>query len=369
MSPLLIALRRGSGPVAIPAMILLGFFAGTRGGWSPDWGWTSGQLQQHGVLLVPLTAALAAWDSSRDRRTASTSLIRTYPRSPLPWLVLNSVGAILAGLAGWATTFTVMASDVQGQSSPYWSVVLLGPLCVITAAFIGSAAGHHLPRYLAAPIVAAVVWVVLAYGSSSDNPLLARLSAVDRQCCEVSAQPVLSTVAGQWLWVTALAVIALAALALPRVVHSVSLAVVALVVGVAGVSLIHSSDGQLTEARESTAESCGTRNGVTVCMWPEHAAGVDAWLGAISRYRDVFDDLGTRPDLYLEHGLRPGADAERIGMIRPGITETDVVMSLAQRLVPQPPACAIRVDGSVPYPAAEANALLSGWLTHRVRPD
>ncbi|MCG8927336.1 hypothetical protein L6E10_33595, partial [Lentzea sp. CC55] len=51
------------------------------------------------------------------------------------------------------------------------------------------------------------------------------------------------------------------------------------------------------------------------------------------------------------------------------VTETDVVMSLAQRLVPQPPACAVRVDGSVPYPAAEANALLSGWLTHRVRPD
>ncbi|MBP2335629.1 hypothetical protein JOF41_001807 [Saccharothrix coeruleofusca] len=370
MNPLLIALRRGSAPVGVPVMTALGLYAGTRGGgWSLDWGWTSGQLQQHGVLLVPLTAALAAWDASRDRRTTSAVLTRTYPRSPLPWLLLNCVGALLAGLAGWTALFTVMALDVQGRGSPYWSVVLLGPLCLLAAVLVGAAAGRHLPRYLAAPIVAVVVWVGLAYGSGSDNPLLARLSAVDRQCCEVSAQPVQATVAGQWLWIAALAVAAIAVLALPEVAHSAPLAVIAVVLGVVAVSILRDTGGRLTEARQPTAESCGTRDGVTVCMWPEHAAGVNAWLRAISRYRAVFADLGAQPDLYLEHGLRPGAEAERIGPMRPDVAEVDVVMSLAQRLVPAPPACAVRGDGSVHYPAAHANALLTAWLTHRIRPD
>ncbi|MCE6997355.1 hypothetical protein LZG04_21490 [Saccharothrix sp. S26] len=368
MTPLLIVLRRGSAPVAVPVMIALGVFAGTRGiGWSTDWGWASGQLQQHGVLLVPLTAAIAAWDASRDRRTTSSLLTRTYPRPSLPWRLVNCVGALLAGLAGWTTTFAVMAAGVQGF--PYWSVVLLGPLCVIAAALVGAAAGCHLPRYLAAPVVAVVVWSGLAFGSSSTDPLTARLSAVNRQCCEAAAQPVQVTVVGQWLWIAALAVAAVAVLALPKVVHGAPLLVLAVAVGVVGVSLIRSTSGQLTEPRQATAEACGTRDGVTVCMWPEHAAGVDVWLGAVTRYRSLFADLGPAPELYLEWGLRPGSEAERVGPPRPGVTETDLVMSLAQGLVPQPPSCAVVEGGSRPYPAAEANVLLTAWLTHRVRPD
>lgn len=370
MNPLLIALRRGSAPVAVPVMTALGVFAGTRGGgWSTDWGWASGQLQQHGVLLVPLTAAIAAWDVSRDRRTTSPLLTRTYPRSSLSWLLINCVGALLAGLAGWTATFAAMASGVEGDGSPYWSVVLLGPLCVAAAALVGAAAGRHLPRYLAAPVVAAGVWSGLAFGSSSTDPLTARLSAVNRQCCEAAAQPVQVTVVGQWLWIAALAVAAVAVLTLPKVRYGAPLLVLAVGVGVVGVSLISSTGGQLTEARQATAEACGTRDGVTVCMWPEHAADVDVWLGALSRYRTLFADLGPAPELYLEWGLRPGSEAERIGPPPPRMTETDLVMSLAQGLVPQPPSCAVVEGGSRPYPAAEANVLLTGWLTHRVRPD
>ncbi|XVV04908.1 DUF7224 domain-containing protein [Actinosynnema sp. CA-248983] len=364
-----IALRRGSAPVAVPVMLLLGLFAGSRGdSWSVDWGWASGQLQQHGVLLVPLTAAIAAWDASRDRRTASPLLTRTHPRSPLHWLLLNCLGAFLAGATGWTATFAFMAANVRGGGTPYWSVVLLGPFCLLAAVLVGAAAGRYLPRYLAAPLVAVTVWLGLAFGSTSTDPFLARLSAVNRECCDVASQPVAATVAGQWLWIGAVAIAALAVLALPRLVLVVPLAAAATVALVAAPVLIHSTGAQLTEARTATAESCGTRDGVTVCMWPEHAADVDTWLTAVSRYRALFADLGEPPRLYLENGLRPDVDAQRIGPIRPRTTEDDLVAALAQRLFPEPPACAAVDGGWGPYPAASANTLLNAWLSQRIQP-
>ncbi|CCH32643.1 hypothetical protein ABZ816_37090 [Actinosynnema sp. NPDC047251] len=370
MSPLSIALRRGAAPIAVPVMALLGLYAGTRGdSWFVDWGWASGQLQQHGVLLVPLTAAIAAWDASRDRRTGTPLLIRTYSRPQLTWLLLNGAGALIAGMIGWTMAFATIAMNVRGGGGPYWSVVLLGPLCIVASVLLGAAAGHYLPRYLAAPLAAVAVWLGLAFGSTSADPLIARLSAVNRECCDVASQPVAVTVAGQWLWILGLGLVGLAVLALPRVVVVAVVAALATLVATTAVAMIQSTDGQLTEARSATAESCATRDGITVCMWPEHAADVDAWLTAAARFRDAFTDIAPPAPLYLENGLRPGADAPRVGPTRPTTTDTDLVMSLAQNLFPVPPACAAVEGGSRGYPAAESNVLLNAWLIHRVRPE
>ncbi|RKT53654.1 DUF7224 domain-containing protein [Saccharothrix australiensis] len=370
MTPLLIALRRGSTPIALPAMVLLGICAGSRGdGWSADWGRASGQLQQHGVLLVPLTATLAGWDMSRDRRTSSPLLVHTYPRSPLAWLLVNCVGALIAGVAAWVATFAVTAVDVRGTGGPHWSVVLLGPFCLVPAVLVGAVAGRYLPRYLTAPISAVAVWLALAFGSSSTDPLVARLSTVHRECCDVASQPVPATVTGQWLWITALAVAALAALTLSNPARAVPPAVMAVATAVAAVTLIQSTGARLTEARPPAAEVCGSRDDVTVCMWPEHAEDVDAWLDAAGRYRVLFADLDAHSQLHLENGLRPGAAAQRVGPVRPGTTEADLVTALARALVPPPPRCAATGRGAGPYPAAATRALLNGWLAKRIRPD
>ncbi|CCH29648.1 hypothetical protein ABZ816_15125 [Actinosynnema sp. NPDC047251] len=368
MTPLLIALRRGSARVGVPMMVLLGLYAATRGdAWPVDPGWTSGRMPRHGELLLPLVAAFAAWDVSRDRRAGSDLEARTYPRSPVPWLLLNCLGAVLAGLAGWVVAVAVGEWNAPDTRAPYWSVVLLEPLWVVAAALVGAAAGRRLHRRLAAPIVAVVGWLGLAFGPAAD-PLVARLGPLGHECCDVASQPVAATVAGQWLWVVALAFGAVAVSALPEVGQSVAIAAVTLVVGFLAVTVVRGTGGQSTEARRAT-EVCGSRDGVTVCMWPEHATSVAAWLGAIGRYRTLFADLGPPPDLYLANGLRPQDRAERVGPVRPGTDEVYLVTDLAQRLVPSPPACAAHGDEPVPYPAAQADVLLRAWLAHRVRPD
>ncbi|GAA1335584.1 DUF7224 domain-containing protein [Saccharothrix algeriensis] len=176
-------------------------------------------------------------------------------------------------------------------------------------------------------------------------------------------------VTGQWLWIAALAVAGVAALALSGPTRGVPPAVLSAALAVAAVTLIQSSGARLTEARPPASEVCGTRDDVTVCMWPEHAGDVDTWLGATSRYHALFADLGVQPRLYLENGLRTGADAPRLGPVRPGETEADLVTALARALIPPPPRCAAVEGGSRFYPAATARALLSGWLVKRVRPD
>ncbi|MEU4802298.1 hypothetical protein [Actinosynnema sp. NPDC023587] len=369
MSPLLIALRRGSAPVAVPVMVALGLFAGSRGGESVDWGWTSGQLQQHGVLLVPLTAAIAAWDTSRWRRTSSALPARTFPRSPATWAMINCIPALLAGFAGWGAAFALMAAGTRGSGGPYWSVVLLGPLTFVAGTLVGAVAGRLLPRHLAAPLVAVLVWLSLAFGSSSTDPVLARLSAVDRACCDVTTQPLAETVTGQWLWIAALVLSAAAVLAWPSVIRSAPLGVLGATAAVFGVSLIVGTGGQLTVPRTPTAEACGTRDGVTVCMWPEHGSDVTTWLDAVGTYRALFADLGASPALYLESGLRPGADVARVGAVRPGMGKDDLVLTLARQHMPSPPECARTETGSGPFPAATSRVLVDAWLTHRVRPD
>ena len=371
MRVLWIVLWRGSAPITVPAMALLGIFAGTRGGSFLDWLWATGQVQQHGVLLVPLTGAVAAWDVSRDRRYGSPLVRATFPRSPLAAVLLNCVGALIAGLAGWVAMFAMTVNLVRGGGQPFWSVVLLGPWCVAAAVLVGAVAGRFMPKYLAAPVTAAGMWVLLAYGSGSDNNWIGALSVIDYRCCTVLSQPVAATIAGQWLWVAGIALVAAAVLAVPELRQGIALGSAAVVTVVAAIALMSLNGAALTEKRTVTAEVCRSQDGVTVCMWPEHERDVDLWLTAAVRYRAAFADLGEQPRLYVEGGLRePAPGTVEIGAVQHDQDAASLAMNLAQNLMPATPACA-KTSGysSGPYPAARANGLLSAWLTLRLRPE
>ncbi|MCP2259274.1 hypothetical protein LX15_002975 [Streptoalloteichus tenebrarius] len=371
MSVLRVALLRGSALFGVPVMIVLGIIAGQRGAdsWSVDWFWATGQLQQHGVLLVPLTTALAAWDASRNRRLGTALLYRTYPRSPLASALLDATGALLAGLAGWATTFLVMALNVRGGGHPYWSVVLLGAFGFIPAALVGVVAGRYLPRYLAPPVTAALVWLGLAFGSSSTKDVVARLSTVDRQCCDVYTEPVPTTIAGQWLWLAAIGLAAVAVLSWPRLPHLVPGVLGSAAALATALVLISSTGAQLTRPRPPQGEACRTEGEVTVCMWPEHAHDVDAWVAAAATFRARFADLGQLPTLFIENGLRsPSSGAVSIGPVRAYQSPEDLVASLAYSLVPPAPECAAIGNGGYGFfPAATTRSLLNGWIRYRLQ--
>lgn len=371
MRVLRIALWRGSAPIAVPAMALLGIFAGSRGGSFLDWLWATGQVQQHGVLLVPLTGAIAAWDVSRDRRYGSPLIRATFPRSPLATTLLNCVGALIAGLVGWAAMFAMTTRLVRGGGEPYWSVVLLGPWCVGAAVLVGAAASRFLPKYLAAPVTAAGTWVLLAFGSGSDNSWVVALSVIDARCCSVGTQPVAATIAGQWLWVAGIALVAAAVVAFPVLRQGIALGSTAVAAVVVAIVLMSLNGAVLVEKRTATAEACRSQDDVTVCMWPEHARDADVWLAAAVRYRAAFADLGDQPRLYVESGLRaPSPGAVEIGAVQHNDDATSLAMNLARSLMPSVPECAKTSEySSGPYPAASADGLLSAWLTLRLQPD
>lgn len=330
MSVLRIALWRGSAPIAVPAMALLGIFAGSRGGSFLDWLWATGQVQQHGLLLVPLTGAIAAWDASRDRRYGSPLVRATYPRSPLATVLLNCVGPLIAGLVGWAAMFAMTARLVRGGGEPYWSVVLLGPWCVAAAVLVGAVAGRFLPKYLAAPVTAAGLWVVLAFGSGSGNPWINALSVIDYRCCAVASQPVAATIAGQWLWVAGIALVAAAALSLPELRQGIAFGSTAVIAAIAAIVLMSFNGAALTEKRTATAEACRTQDGVTVCMWPEHARDVDVWLAAAAKHRGAFPE---QPGRYVERGLRePSPDHVEIWPVQHDQDADALAASLAGNL-------------------------------------
>lgn len=371
MSVALIMLRRGAAPIAVPVMILIGWFAGTRGDHWPDWGAATGTLQQHGVLLVPITAAVAAWDVSRMRRTRSALLNRTIPRSQLTMALVDCLGALLAGCVGWVTTLLVMAGSVDGGRGPYWSVILLGVFCFVPAVLIGAVCGMYLPRYLAAPLTAIGVWLAFAFGSGSENPLLVRLAVVNEACCDVDTQPIPATVLGQWLWLTGLTLGAMAIVAGSDRIRALPLAGTAVAAVSSAMVMITGAGSALVEPRVPTSEACQTRGNLTVCLWPEHAGDAAAWLDAAGDFHTRFDDLGDLPRRYVERGLRPGApDTVVITSIPPGTPRSELVGELAHKLIPPPPGCAATGPGSYgPFPAASSRSLLRGWIKRTVHPD
>ncbi|MEY8042857.1 DUF7224 domain-containing protein [Saccharopolyspora cebuensis] len=372
-----IVARRSAALPAAPLVVGFGWFAGKQqeGLWSVDWAMGSGQVNTALLWPVALVAAIAAWDTSRMRRIDADVLERTYPRSGLAHLLLSGLPALLVGLLASAAALLAVATSMRGGGQPLWDYLLVAELMFVAATASGVAAGYVLPRYLAAPVVGIGLWLLLAYGSISDNAYLRRLVGVDIECCAAAQEPLVTTLAGQGLWLVAVAIGAAAVLCWRRPRLAARVGALAVVVALAGLGFLHRGDARLLTARQPSEAVCRTGSEVTVCLWPEHADQLPRWLSVAREYRATFDALGPAPVLFAADGTRWSApEAVPIGVIRPHQTDADLLESLALSTVRQPPDCA-RIPSAQPgvvsygpYPARAGQDLVAAWIRHQVRP-
>lgn len=168
-----IELRRSTAPWVAVLVVALGvalfYLTTSRDGW-----WISLAVQERSMLLLlwPLALGAGAWQGSRERRERIEELICVTPlprwRRVLPTAVAMAIGAV----AGYLGMFGVGT----GRTLPYATyfsigtvpVVAVGAVSMITAVWLGLAAGSRFPSTLTPPLlgVAAVAVQVGVLGVS-----------------------------------------------------------------------------------------------------------------------------------------------------------------------------------------------------------
>ncbi|NYH79372.1 hypothetical protein FHR84_002706 [Actinopolyspora biskrensis] len=383
MSVLWIAVRRSAAVwAALPVLVFTWVVARDRQGlWSGDWSMASGHLSAAVLWPVALVAAVAAWDASRMRRVGADVLERSYPRSGLAYLLLAGLPALVLALLCSAVMLLAVSISMRGGGHPLWTYLAVAGTAFVAGVAAGVAGGYVLPRFLAAPAVGIVLWLVMAYGSISDNKYVRALVIRDVRCCDVSQKPLLVTLAGQWLWLVAVIIACAAVLCWRRPRLAGRIGLLALVALLGSGKFFSEGHFQFTTMRQPDQGICRqSPDGARVCMWPAHSADLDRWVRVVDDYRQRFPELNPA-DSYAEKGLDWSGGSARISAIDPGTPDTELLEQLAVPTVSRPPECARRPSSNATasgdhqalsyrrYPGMRARALLQAWILHRLNPE
>lgn len=266
-------IRWSTGWLFLP-LIVVAAYAGavSEQGFSGDYRLTA--VSQAWVCLVvvgPLLAAWAAWDSARLR----------------PWLHSSFGGAhrgkaltrtLAPAVSGTVVAVLVIVVWVAGPpgSGTGWAVTAAAVLTLVAAAFFGAGLGMVVPRLIATPLAIAATYGALGVAVANPGGWPARgvLTGVVAPCCASTEQVSLGSLAAVGLACCLLIAGGWAAItmtvgqALRAVVLSAAVALATCTAWALGHAI--GPYGQLV-ARSTTTMVCSTDPaGPDVCIWPEH---------------------------------------------------------------------------------------------------
>ncbi|TRV76131.1 hypothetical protein FKN01_19810 [Streptomyces sp. 130] len=168
--------RRGIGPWAgLSTALVLGVtMAAEADAWQGDWIETQSLLHSGATLLAgPLVAATACWQGARDHRRSTGELWRSTPRARWQRMVVAALPLALWAVVGYALALAgaLLATwPYAGGGGPLLSVVVVDAVFLAAAALLGFAAGVLCRWRLAAPVVAALMYLVLGVPTYSESP-------------------------------------------------------------------------------------------------------------------------------------------------------------------------------------------------------
>ncbi len=241
-------------------------------------------------LIVPVFAGTAAWEGARLVRGGVWGLPMTRHRIAVAaWSFLPAfVGGLIVLVV---TTMAVLVP--QGLVVP--DMVILGSATVILLAQValGFFIGTIAPRAIAIPVVVLGSFMTFVLPRVAGSAWLRHMSGTTLELCCTTDQVLSPGVVVSIVAISAAILIAVAILLTRRPRMGVYPVVfLVLLIVASGVAMAAAPPTQRPYAeRTGTADVCETRDGVTVCVWPEHrelaprvsrvaAAAVDAWRAA-----------------------------------------------------------------------------------------
>jgi hypothetical protein len=319
------------------------------------------------AFVAGFTAATAAWEGARLRRTVWWSPTVRSRLAIVAWAVLPSV---LIGLVALLAAVGVLLAR-SGATAPDLTLIAVGTLDLVAWAVVGFAAGILLPVPVAVPVGILLPFVWLAFVPAMDPVWLRHLTGMFRDCCG-NAQDM----APAAVWASVLAdvgIIAAAAILvggwtdvrrhggslLGRAVPLVASGLVLVLFVRAGVGLVSRMTYAPVVPRDPALLACRERAGLTLCLWPEHAPEADALAAIASEIRTKWIAAGIEAPAVFTEADPSVAPAGSLAYQVAGAAPDDVILALANAMAPQQPACVNPTNGAM---AGTTGGLAAIWL-------
>ncbi|MFJ7625424.1 hypothetical protein ACIQZN_02895 [Streptomyces sp. NPDC097595] len=167
--------RRGIGPwTGLSTALMLGVtMAAKADDWQGDWIETQSLLHSGATLLAgPLVAAAACWQGARDHRRATDELWRSTPRARWQRMAVAALALALWAVVGYAVALAGALAATwpyAGGGGPLLSLAVVDGAFLAAVALLGFSIGVLCRWRLAAPVLAALMYLVLGVPSYSES--------------------------------------------------------------------------------------------------------------------------------------------------------------------------------------------------------
>ncbi|MGW2476396.1 hypothetical protein [Streptomyces sp. NPDC001665] len=167
--------RRGIGPwTGLSTALMTGVtMAAKVDDWQGDWIETQSVLHSGATLLAgPLVAAAACWQGARDHRRSTDELWRSTPRAPWRRMAVAALPLALWPVTGYAVGLAGSLAATwpyAGGGSPLLSLAVVDAAFLAAMALLGFAVGVLCRWRLAAPVLAALMYLVLGVPNYSKS--------------------------------------------------------------------------------------------------------------------------------------------------------------------------------------------------------
>jgi hypothetical protein len=266
--------RASSALTWIPAGIVVALLAVVQNAQHPSPTWTDATAKASiaVIILAPLSAGVAAWESGKwrgvDWARANVRSSLTHALWTLKTLWLGTFGGFLIALA-----LTGLAIDPRG-GSPELLWLLMVWLVTVGHSLAGWTVGHFVPRSAAFALCAGGSFVWLTYLPAFEPFWLRNITGHQgTSCCDID-----KVLAPEALWapiILALAIAAGASIVIAARYSWRTIALLAVPILVIGVlwsrSMVEQFDADPVVLRK-VAMACDSTGRIEVCFWPETTA-------------------------------------------------------------------------------------------------
>ena len=319
------------------------------------------------VFVAGFTAATAAWEGARLRRTVWWSPTVRSRLAIAAWAVLPSV---LVGVVAMLAAVGVLLVR-SGATLPDLRVLAVVLLDLVAWAVVGFAAGILLPVPVAVPVGLLLPFVWLAFVPALYPVWLRHLTGMFRDCCGLSQDLAPAAVGASVLadiGIIVAAAILIGGWTIARrlggSIRTLAVSIVASMVALAvplaaGVTLVSGMTYAPAVPRDPALLTCRERAGLTLCVWPEHVPEIDELATVASGVRSRWLAAGIEAPAIFTEADRTVAPAGSLTYQVSRTAPDDVVLALANGMTPQTPYCESLTPGA---PAATTGGLATIWL-------
>lgn len=349
-----------TGLLACAAAIGLGFIVSTEGllaGWADP----LNLCLTATLYLAPIAAGSVAACVGAVVRSRITWLAASSPRGSRAPTIVTWLGALLWQCVALLVfgALTLVRADLDGPAT--WPMLLLPAqalLLVIACSAVGMATALRFPGPFTAPAVAGVAFVLFYVLALVEGPL-SRFSPVYTAIYyQVYLEPNVALLAGLCVALLGVTLLAMTALVSSRRLLAVGLAVGALTFGLGGALAVAAPSSPVQNRSSNTPPVCDSREGVTLCVWPESRQQLRSSLDALVSVRSSVAPFLDVPATFVEPGVRAPRPGSRTYLV-PRVTQSDFVARAVTAVVP---------SRDCDQPSFQAVGELQAWALERAKP-